>query len=63
MAKKRNQDDSETKDSEFALKVWMVELKDCVLEVTSAKHHVHMELLNVWKGSLQVYKSAFWQEN
>ena len=41
----------------------MFELKDCVLEVTSAKHHVRMELLNVWKGSLQVYKSAFWQEN
>lgn len=39
----------------------MFELKDCVLEVTSAKHHVRMELLNVWKGSLQVYKSAFWQ--
>ena len=32
-----------TKDSVFAIKVWMFEPKDCVLEMTGAKYHVRIE--------------------
>ena len=29
----------------------MSELKDCVLEMTSGKSHVHIEFLDVWKNT------------
>ena len=38
-----------TMDSVFAFKDF--ELKDCVLEMTSAKYHVRIELLDVWKNT------------
>ena len=44
-----------TKDSVFAMKVWMFESKDCVLEMTSAKYHVRIECLNVWKKSWNIW--------
>ena len=44
-----------TKDSVFALKVWMFESKDCVLEMTSAKYHIRIELVNVWKGNSNIW--------
>ena len=40
-----------TMDSVFAFKVWVFELKDCVLEMTSAKYHVRIEFLDVWKNT------------
>ena len=45
-----------TKDSVFAIKVWMFETKDGVLEMPSAKYHVRIELLNFWKivGTFEV---------
>ena len=43
------------KDSVFAIKVWMFETKDCVLEMASAKYHVRIELLNVWKDSWNIW--------
>ena len=44
-----------TKDSLFAFKGWMFESKDWVLEMTSAKYHIHIELLNVWKNSWNIW--------
>ena len=44
-----------TMDSVFAFKVWMFELKDCVLEMTIAKYHVRIELLDAWKNSWQIW--------
>ena len=44
-----------TMDSVFAFKVWMFESKDCVLEMTSAKYHVRIELLDVWKNSWNIW--------
>ena len=38
-----------TKDSVFAIKVWMFETKDCLLEMPSAKYMVRIEYLNVLK--------------
>ena len=45
-----------TKDSVFAFKVWMFESKDRVLEMSTAKHHVRIELLNVWKKRLNIWR-------
>ena len=44
-----------TKDSVFAIKVWMFETKDIVLEIPGAKYHVRIELLNVLKDSWNIW--------
>ena len=44
-----------TKDSVFAIKVWMFETKDSVLEMPSAKYHTRIELLNVLKDSWNIW--------
>ena len=43
-------------DSVFAFKVCIFELEDCVLEMTSAKYHVRIELLDVWENSWNIEK-------
>ena len=44
-----------TKDSVFAIKVWMFEMKDSVLEMPSAKYYARIELLNVLKDSWNIW--------